>query len=97
MAKNIVKPTVRVLFLTVNMLLSSVALAHSNDIEGVVDKIDKKARSFAIKGETIYVDDETKYDDGMTRFEDIKIGDRLEVDVHKKNSRKVAHEIDRED
>ena len=83
------------LILAISALVSSVAQAH--DIEGVVDRIDSKARSFVIKGQTIYVDANTKYDDGMTRFEDIKVGDRLEVDVHEKSGRKVAHEIDRDD
>ncbi|WP_131326164.1 DUF5666 domain-containing protein [Comamonas thiooxydans] len=94
--KKIAKPA-GVLILAVNTLISSVALAHSNDNNGAVDKIDNKAKSFVIKGQTIYVDSDTKYDDGLTRFEDIKIGDRLEVDVHEKNGRKLAHEIDRED
>ena len=95
--KKVKQPAVKILFLAASMLVSSVALAHSNDIEGVVDKIDNKARSFVIKGQTIYVDADTKYDDGMNRFEDIKVGDRLEIDIHKKNGRNVAHEIDRED
>ena len=95
--KKVKQPAVKILFLAASMLVSSVALAHSNDIEGVVDKIDNKARSFVIKGQTIYVDADTKYDDGMNRFEDIKVGDRLEINIHKKNGRKVAHEIDRED
>ena len=90
------RSTMRTLLFAVSALVCSAALAHSDDVEGVVDRIDNKAKSFVIKGQTIYVDADTKYDDGLTRFEDIKIGDRLEVDVHEKNGRKVAHEIDRE-
>lgn len=97
MMKKFAKSTAITLILAVNTLISSVALAHSDDIDGTVDKVDSKAKSFVIKGRTIYVDSDTKYDDGLTRFEDIKIGDRLEVDVHEKNGRKIAHEIDRED
>ncbi|WP_265923410.1 DUF5666 domain-containing protein [Cupriavidus nantongensis] len=94
---NIGRLTIRNLFFSALVCLSFSALAHDDDIEGVVEKVDPAARSFVIKGQSIYVDGNTKYDDGLDRFEDIKVGDRLEVDVHNKDGRKVAHEIDRED
>ncbi|WP_061958510.1 DUF5666 domain-containing protein [Cupriavidus pauculus] len=97
MKNSIRKVSIHTTLLVTSLLASSMALAHADDVEGTVERVDAKARSFVIKGQTIHVDAGTKYDDGLNRFEDIKIGDRLEVDVHEKDGRKVAHEIDRED
>ncbi|MGX6566955.1 DUF5666 domain-containing protein [Cupriavidus necator] len=94
---NIGRSTIRNLVFVAVVSLSTAVLAHDDDIEGIVEKVDSAARSFVIKGQSIYVDGNTKYDDGLNRFEDIRVGDRLEVDVHDKNGWKVAHEIDRED
>lgn len=88
---------VKSVFLIAALLASFSILAHSDDIEGIVERVDDKAKTFVIKGQTIYVDVSTKYDHGLTGFEQIKIGDRLEVDIYEKDGRKVAHEIDRED
>lgn len=97
MKKIIRRVSIHTTLFVASLFASSMALAHSDDVEGSVKRVDAKARSFVIKGQTIYVDAGTKYDDGLNRFEDIKIGDRLEVDVHEKDGRNVAHEIGRED
>jgi hypothetical protein len=46
---------------------------------------------------TIHTDDRTDFDDDYRRFEDIKVGDRVEVDYIVRDGRNVAVELERDD
>lgn len=76
-------------------LFSGVALA--DDIEGKIESIDKGERSFVVQGITFYVDDSTDYDDGLKGFDDLQVGQRVEVDFDYRDGRHLAREIELDD
>lgn len=83
--------------LAITVLLFSPATAVlADDVEGEVEKIDAKTRSFVVNGEAFYVDDKTDYDDEYKRFEDVKEGDYVEIDYRDDNGRKLITEIEKE-
>jgi hypothetical protein len=71
--------------------------AHANDIEGVIEHIDAANRSVTVQGITFYTTDATDYDDGLDRFEDLRVGQRVEIDFEYRDGRHIATEIELED
>jgi hypothetical protein len=73
------------------------AEARAEDVEGTVESLNARERSFVIAGQKIYTTDKTKYEDGLRSFDDIKVGEKLEVDYHRDGERLIAHEVERDD
>ena len=73
------------------------ALADDDDIEGRITAINYEQRSFVVNGVTIYTDRRTEYDDDLRHFGDLRVGQRVEVDVKLRNGRRVAEEIELDD
>lgn len=67
------------------------------DLEGVVESIDASQGSFVVQGVTIHTDDRTDFDDEYRGLEDIKVGDRVEVDYIERDGRNIATEVERDD
>lgn len=88
------KPLSRLAIAVLLAVPASAALA--DDVEGKIESIDTKTRSFVVKGQAYYVDDKTDYDDEYTRFEDVKVGDLVEIDYRDDNGRKLITEIEKE-
>lgn len=79
-------------------LAPGLALADDDrEVEGVVESIDAAARTLVVSGVTIHTDDRTDYDDDYSRFADIRVGDRIEVDYVVRDGVRVAKEIERDD
>jgi hypothetical protein len=72
-------------------------IAQANDIEGVIERVDSAARTLTIQGITFHTTEQTDYDDGLNRFEDLRQGQRVEVDFVFVDGRHIATEIELED
>lgn len=76
-------------------LLPSAALA--DDLEGRVEAIDRGARSLVVQGIEFRTMPDTDYDDGLDGFEDLAVGQEVEVDFEYRDGRHFVDEIERED
>ncbi|HSX93489.1 MAG TPA: DUF5666 domain-containing protein [Hydrogenophaga sp.] len=80
------------------LLASAMALgvgaAHAEDMKGRIQSVDKSARSFTIASEVIYVTDKTDYENDYKRFEDLREGHYVEVDIERRDGRLYADDIE---
>lgn len=79
------------------VLASSAASAWADDVEGTVEGVDAASRTLVVQGITFYTTAETDYDDGLKRFEDLRVGQRVEVDFDYRDGRHIVDEIELED
>ena len=75
-------------------LTLGVGAAHAEDIKGRIQSIDLSARTFSVNGETIYITDKTDYENDYKRFEDLRDGHYVEVDVDRRDGRLYADDIE---
>lgn len=68
--------------------------AHAEDIKGRIQAIDLPSRSFTVNGESIYVTDKTDYENDYKRFEDLRNGHYVEVDIDRRDGRLYADDIE---
>ncbi|MBD3896959.1 hypothetical protein IEI94_13970 [Halomonas sp. ML-15] len=85
-------------------LLAGIALSAftltaqaGNEVEGIIESVDAANRTLTVQGITFEVTDRTDYDDGLHRFEDLREGQRVEVDFEYRDGRHIATEIELED
>lgn len=80
------------------MLAAAMALAagaaQADDIKGRIQSIDLAARAFVVNSETIYVTDKTDYENDYKRFEDLRQGHHVVVDIDRKDGRLYADDIE---
>ncbi len=76
-------------------LVATPALAGS--LEGRIQSVSPNNRSFVVKGQTIYTDGATDYDDGLQGFADLKPGLMVKVDPTNRGGRSFAKEVELED
>lgn len=79
------------------VMLAPTAPVQANDVEGVIERIDTAARTVTVQGITFETTAQTDYDDGLHRFEDLREGQRVEVDFDYRDGRHIAEEIELED
>lgn len=79
------------------VLASSAASAWADDIEGTIEEVDAASRTLVVQGITFHTTASTDYDDGLKRFEDLRVGQRVEVDFEYRDGRYIAEEIELED
>lgn len=79
------------------VLASSAASAWADDIEGTIESVDAAASTLTVQGITFHTTATTDYDDGLKRFEDLRVGQRVEVDFDYRDGRHIATEIELED
>lgn len=79
------------------LIVSWGGFAHADDIEGVVDQLNATDRTVTVQGINFYTTADTDYDDGLNRFEDLRVGQRVEVDFEYRGGRHIATEIELED
>jgi hypothetical protein len=75
-------------------LTCGLGAAHAEDIKGRIQAIDLPARSFVVNGESIYVTDKTDYENDYKRFEDLRNGHYVEVDIDRRDGRLYADDIE---
>ena len=79
------------------LLVSALALgasAHAEDLKGRIEAVDASARSFTVQKEVIYVTDKTDYENDYKRFEDLRVGHYVEVDIDRRDGRLYADDIE---
>ncbi len=86
---------VKTLGLAVGLAFASSTWA-SNDVTGEIEAIDAEAQTITVQGIEFQTDERTDYDDGLKRFEDLAVGQRVEVDFEYRDGRHIATEIERE-
>ena len=79
------------------MFTMAATAAWADDIEGVIERVDAEARTLVVQGITFHANASTDYDDGLRRFEDLREGQRVEVDFDYRDGRHIATEIELED
>lgn len=70
------------------------AVAHANEVEGKIETLDSDAQTLTVQGIEFNVDEQTSYNDGLTQFEDLEVGQRVEVDFDYTDNRHIATEIE---
>ncbi len=71
--------------------------AFADDIEGRIASINPDEQSFVVQGITFFVTPTTDYDDGLRRFSDLQVDQKVEVDFVFRDGRHYATEIELED
>lgn len=79
------------------VLAATAGLAQADDIEGRIERIDAASRTLTLQGITFHTTDATDYDDGLRRFEDLRVGQKVEVDFVYRDGRHIATEIELDD
>jgi Domain of unknown function (DUF5666) len=98
--KSSMTSIVRVAAVAAAALLTAPAFADDDcdrDLEGPVESIDAEARSFAVAGVVLHTDERTDFDDNYTRFENMRVDDRVEVDFIVHEDRNLAIEVEKDD
>jgi hypothetical protein len=81
-------------FLVTAALALGTGAAYAEDIKGRIQAIDLAAKSFTVNSETIYITDKTDYENDYKRFEDLRQGHYVEVDIDRKDGRLYADDIE---
>lgn len=89
-----IKPSITRAVLLTAALTLGVGAAHAEDIKGRVQSVDLSAKAFVVNGETIYVTDKTDYENDYKRFEDLREGHYIEVDIDRRDGRLYADDIE---
>jgi len=88
------KPSTTKAFMLAAALSFGVGAAHAEDLKGRIQSIDLAAKAFVVNSETIYVTDKTDYENDYKRFEDLRQGHYVEVDVNRKDGRLYADDVE---
>ncbi|WP_060980920.1 DUF5666 domain-containing protein [Vibrio splendidus] len=79
---------------------TEIEFEHDVDFEGTVQNINLEGSSFEMTSldgnQTIHVNKNTQFEDGLT-FENLAIGDLIEVEAYKVNNQYIASEIEADD
>lgn len=79
------------------LLFASTAISDDLDVEGQVESLNAAEQTLVVAGHTYRTDDRTDYDDDLVRFEDLRVGDRVEIDYAVVDGQRVAREIEKDD
>lgn len=88
------KPSFKRAFLLTAALALGTGAAYAEDIKGRITAIDTTAKTFTVNSETIYVTDKTDYENDYQRFEDLRQGHYVEVDINRKDGRLYADDVE---
>ncbi len=87
----------RFALLTSALLLTFAGAANADDIEGKIESLDREARTLTVQGIVFHADDDTDYDDGLSSFDDLEEGQKVEIDFEYDGERHLAREIELEE
>lgn len=77
-------------------LVLATGVAQADDLTGVIEKVDNHARTVTVQGIVFHTTDRTDYDDGLKKFEDMQVGQRIEIDFDFEDGRHIAKDIELE-
>jgi hypothetical protein len=80
-------------------LLTTPVLADDDDddLDGRIESINRSNQSFVVRGIRVIVTPDTEFDDDYSRFSDLRVGHRVEIDGQRRGQRFIAREIERDD
>lgn len=81
-------------FLLASALALGAGAASAEDLKGRIESVDATARTFTVNKEVVYVTDKTDYENDYKRFEDLRVGHYVEVDVDRRDGRLYADDIE---
>lgn len=87
------KKTLPSVLLASSLLLSGAAWAD-NSIEGPIESIQPSSQSVVVQGMTIFATPSTDYDDGLRGFQDLKVGQRVEIEYVMRDGKRYAQEVE---
>ncbi|MBU7573605.1 MAG: DUF5666 domain-containing protein [Hydrogenophaga sp.] len=89
-----IKPSVKRAFLLTAVLALGTGAACAEDIKGRITAVDTTAKTFTVNSEVIYVTDKTDYENDYKRFEDLRQGHYVEVDIDRRDGRLYADDVE---
>jgi len=89
-----IQPSIRRAFLLTAALALGTGAAYAEDLKGRITAIDTTAKTFTVNSETIYVTDKTDYENDYKRFEDLRQGHYVEVDIDRRDGRLYADDVE---
>lgn len=89
-------PIIRTLLAGAVLAGAALTAQADNDVEGAIESLDPSTQTLVVAGKSIQTDARTDYDDDLTNFADLKVGDRVEVDFRRDGDRLIATEIERD-
>lgn len=89
-----IKPATIRAFLVTAALALGMGAAAAADIKGRITAIDPTAKTFTVNSEVIYVTDKTDYENDYKRFEDLRQGHYVEVDIDRRDGRLYADDVE---
>lgn len=67
------------------------------DVEGVIEGVDADTQTVNVKGVPYYLTPSTDYDDELNDFNDLREGQRVEIDYVEREGRRIVKEIELDD
>lgn len=89
-----IKPSIKRAFLLTAVLALGTGAAYAENLKGRITAIDTTAKTFTVNSEVIYVTDKTDYENDYKRFEDLRQGHYVEVDINRKDGRLYADDVE---
>ena len=89
-----IQPSITRAFLITAALALGTGAAFAEDIKGRITAVDATAKTFTVNSETIYVTDKTDYENDYKRFEDLRQGHYVEVDIDRRDGRLYADDVE---
>ncbi|NLV23929.1 MAG: hypothetical protein GXY54_04000 [Deltaproteobacteria bacterium] len=84
-------------FCAVLVLVFATLVYADNEVEGRVESINYQERSLVVQGIRFHATESTDYDDGLKRFEDLKVGHKVEIDFVYRQGKHYIKEIELDD
>ena len=80
------------------LLLQGVAPAFADDdLKGRIESVSHRDKSFVVRGIRVFAIPTTDYEDGLRGFDDLRKGQKVEVEFKYHEGKPIAMEIELED
>jgi len=90
------KISIPILCVAIALVFSALVYAD-NEVEGRVESVNYQERSIVVQGIRFHATESTDYDDGLRRFEDLKVGQKVEIDFVYRGGKHYIKEIELDD
>lgn len=83
--------------LLTSSMIGVVMADDDHDVEGVIDGVDAVTQTVSMGGVSYYLTPSTDYDDDLKTFNDLREGQRVEIDYVEREGRRIVKEIELDD